>query len=113
MTFIFLCSTLPVPFVLIPFFPRVADFSPDFIYQVKVSQKVLKKVNFLNQKWQVVGKHVMRMHLQGHLSHVLMHHKNSNFCRKKDNKNPHVPKNYLLHLIHICVKQISIFLLLL
>ena len=43
----------PFFFILILFFPLVAGLSLDFIYEVKVSQKMLKKVKFLTKsgKW--------------------------------------------------------------
>ena len=35
-------------------FPLVASLPLDFVYEVKVFQKALKKVKFFNKKWQVV-----------------------------------------------------------
>ena len=48
--------------------------------------------------------------LKKHLSYVLMYHKKAaTFLKQQDHSNPHVPKNYLLHLIRIRVKHVSIF----
>ena len=45
-----------------------------------------------------------------HLSYVLMFHKKAAiFLKQQDPMNPHVPKNYPLHLIRICEKHVSIF----
>ena len=46
---------LPVLFCSYSIFPLVAGLPLDFIYEVKVSQKMLK-VKFFNKKWQVVGR---------------------------------------------------------
>ena len=58
MSFPFLCFT-PYSFSFLFHFPPppplVAGLSLDFIYQVKVSQKTMKKVKFFN-KWQVVAR---------------------------------------------------------
>ena len=47
------------------------------------------------------------------LSYVLMsHEKAAIFLKQQDHRNPHVPKNYSLHLIRICVlKSTSLFLI--
>ena len=51
----------------------------------------------------------MRMHKK-HSSYVLMCHKKAAiFLKQQDHMNPHVPKNYPLHLIRICEKLVSIF----
>ena len=51
----------------------------------------------------------MRMRKK-HLSYVLMYHKKAAiFLKQQDHRKPHVPKNYSLHLIRICVKHVSIF----
>ena len=51
----------------------------------------------------------MRMH-QKHLSYVLKCHKEAAiFLKQQDHMNPHVPKNYVLHLIRIGEKHVSIF----
>ena len=41
----------------------------------------------------------------------MYHKKAAIFLKQQDHRNPHVPKNYPLHLIHvrICVKHIFIF----
>ena len=39
----------------------------------------------------------------------MYHKKQQFFLKHQDDKNPHVPKNYPLHLIRICVKYVSIF----
>ena len=50
----------------------------------------------------------MCMHKK-HLSYMLMHHKKSAiFAKQQDDKNSDVPKNYPLHLMHICVNHIPI-----